>query len=361
MVDRVPREIARLDPATETPCAVPAAGPAGKWTLTTNTAAPTSSVAKADQTALLARASTFQSLLTALPANAAINESEGDRFIRDARPPLFGSLAFGARIQWLVTVCDAPSGRLVEEGSQRSEATIVANDLTGLIDGFGTPVPLGGSPVQLYRLVPGDGTIGGLPAFRTSTGRAVMVARDGQAPFRSLTRGEYLDALEQHWQAQAASAGAGMAEVIKKFEAQIEQTRKELTGEMRDKIVAEMERSLAEMKAQLPANQAKLGAAVSEDVNAIRRYRQNASAADLAKPAVLAAFGFQGQFADADAEAGRLVVALNPDYFTGRPPTGVQVVVLHWTWSAGHPQDEAWRTRFESSFPFGKLSGLLDR
>ncbi|MGE0463911.1 MAG: hypothetical protein AB7Q16_21300 [Vicinamibacterales bacterium] len=362
LVDRVPREVARLDPSTDTRCAVPPGGPSGSWTLTTRTVSTSRPVEKADATAALTKASAFQSLLTALPPDAVINESEGSRYIRDARPSLGGSLAFGFEAEYLVSICDEASGRLQEIGSTRSTATIAANDLTGLLDEFGTPVPLGGVPTQLYQLARADGTVGGLPAFRAGQGRAVVVTREGQSPYTPVSRAEFLDALEQHWQAQGASASSGMADVVKKFEAQIEQARKELPADLRDAIVAEMERSLAQMKAQLPANQAKLGAAVSDEVTYIRQYRQKAGAAALARPAVLSSFGFQGEFSDADAENGRTVVRLNPQYFAGtRPRHHAQVLVLSWTWSAGHPQDEAWRARFEATFPFQKLPGLLDR
>ena len=361
LVDRAPREVVRLDPATETRCAVPVGGPTGSWGLATNTAAPSQPVTKADQSAALAKASLFQALMTALPADAVVNESRGSRFIRDARPPLGGTLAFGFEAEYLFSICDAASGRLQEIGSTRSEATIAANDLTELLDEFGPTVPLGGVPTQLYQIVPRDGVVGGLPAFRTSAGRAVLVTREGRTPYRPLTRGEFLDALEQYWRAQGASTGAGMEDVVKRFEQQIEQTRRDLTGEMRDKVIAEMERALEEMRAQLPANQAKLGASVSEEVSVIQQYRQRAGAGDLARPAVLVAFGFRGEFADADPE-GRLVVGLDPEYVgAGRPRHQAQMLIVSWSWNAGHPQDEAWRARFESAFPFEKLKELLDR
>jgi alpha-tubulin suppressor-like RCC1 family protein len=362
LVDRVPREVARLDPATATRCEVPPGGLPGSWSIATNTAAPSRTVTRADQTAALATASAFQRLLTVLPRDAVINESEGTRFIRDARPALGNTLAFGFRAQFLLAVCDSSSGRLLEIGSTGSTATLVANDLTEVLEAFGTPVSLGGAPTQLYRIAPRDGMVGGLPAFRTALGRAVVVARGEQSPYATISRGEFLDAMERHWESQGASTSGAMADAIKAFEAQIEQARKDLPADLRDTIVAEMERNLTEMKARLPVNQATLGAGVSAEVNRLRQYRQRAAAADLARPAVLNAFGFPGAFSDADVEQGRTIVRLNPQYFADAAPRhAVQVLVLSWVWSPGHPQDEAWRARFETTFAFQNLPGLLDR
>ncbi len=360
LVDGVPREVARLDPATEARCDAMPGRPSGSWPIAT-TAASSQPVAKADLTAALAKASAFQSLVTILPPDAVINESEGTRFTRDARPSLGGGLAFGFRAQFLLSVCDTSSGRLQELGSTRSTATIVANDLSEVLEAFGTPVPLGGAPTQLYRLAPRDGLAGGLPAFRTSPGRAVVVARGDQSPYAPISRGEFLDALEQYWQAQGASTSREMADVVKQFEAQIERARQELPADLRETVVAEMERNLEQMKAALPSNQAKLGAGVGDQVTSIRQYRRKAAAADLARPAVLSSFGFPGEFSDADVN-GRVIVRLNPQYVAAAAPRhAVQVLVLSWAWSAGHPQDEAWRARFEATFPFQELQGLLDR
>ena len=259
-----------------------------------------------------------------------------------------------------MSICDTTSGDVHEIGSTRSQATLVANDLGDFLSSFGEPVEIAGAPVQLFQLAPRDGTVGGLPAFQARSGRAVLVTREGQSPYTVVTRGEFLDALERHWQSQGASTSAQLQDVIREFEAQIKQTRAELTGELRDTIVAEMERNLKEIKAQLPANQAKASAAVNEEVTYIRQYRQKASAADMAHPAVLASFGFRGEFSDGDTRAGRAIVRLNPQYFAKERPHDVQVLALQWEWSEGHPQDEAWRMRFEATFPFARLQALLD-
>jgi hypothetical protein len=52
-------------------------------------------------------------------------------------------------------------------------------------------------------------------------------------------------------------------------------------------------------------------------------------------------------------------VRLNPDYFSGRPRHQAQMLLVVWDWAAGHPQDEAWRSWFESAFPFDRLQALL--
>lgn len=358
-VDRVPREIATLDPAPAARCSPPTA-PAGAWSFGRD-AVSAAGVATADQKAALAKADAFRALLTSLAPDTVQNESDGYRFVRDGKPRLEGALALGFQANYLMSICDQSSGALREIGSSYSKATIVANDLGDLLRPFGEPVEIGGRPVQMFQLARGDGRVGELDAFETSQGRAVLVTRAGQSPYVPVSRGEFLDALERRLQAQGSSAGAAADDLVKQIQEQIEQTRRELTGAMRDTVVAEMEKALAEMKAQLPANQAKLAAGVGEDVAEIRRYRAQAGAADLARPAILAAFTFRGGFADGDPEAGRAIVRLNPEYFTtGRPRHDRQVLVLSWAWSKGHPQDEMWRARFEATFPFGRLPALID-
>lgn len=359
MVDRVPREIATLDPAPVSRCSPPAV-PAGAWSIGRDSVSATG-VTAADQKAALAKADAFRAMLTSLAPDTVRNESDGFRFIRDGRPSLEGALALGFRANYLMSICDEASGALYEVGSTYSEATIVANDLADLLQPFGEPLEMGGRPVQLFQLARSVGSVGGLPAFETSLGRAVLVTRAGQSPYVPVTRGEFLDAWERHLQAQGSSANTELGDMVSQLQAQIEQTRQELTGAMRDTVVAEMEKALAEMKAQIPANQAKLAAGVGEDVAEVRRYRDGAGAVELGRPAILASFGFRGGFADGDVEAGRTIVRLNPAYFAGtRPRDHRQVLVLSWAWSKGHAQDEAWRTRFEATFPFGRLQTLID-
>jgi len=360
LVDRVPREVARLDPASIIRCTVPASGPAGTWAFSSDAVQQGQGITRADQTAALTKATAFRSLLMEPYADTLRIESEGQRFVRKAEPPVDGPLVFGFEALYLMSICDTTSGDVHEIGSTRSQATLVANDLGDFLSSFGEPVEIAGAPVQLFQLAPRDGTVGGLPAFQARSGRAVLVTREGQSPYTVVTRGEFLDALERHWQSQGASTSAQLQDVIREFEAQIKQTRAELTGELRDTIVAEMERNLKEIKAQLPANQAKASAAVNEEVTYIRQYRQKASAADMAHPAVLASFGFRGEFSDGDTRAGRAIVRLNPQYFAKERPHDVQVLALQWEWSEGHPQDEAWRMRFEATFPFARLQALLD-
>ncbi len=363
LLARVPRERARLDPATVTRCAIPAAGPDGTWSVAKDAVLPSPAIAKAEETTALTRASVFRTLLSGpYYPDAVLIESEGQRLVGEGRPPLAGSIAFGFEAMYLMSMCDAASGAVHEIGSSGSKARLMANDLGDLIETFGEPVEMDGTAVQLFKLARRDGTVGGYPAFEPFRGRAVLVTREGEVPYTAVTRGEFLDALERHLTSEGSSASAELEETIKQFEAQIEQSRKELTGAMRDQVVAEMEKALAEMKARLPANQARLGADVNEEVAYIRRYREQASAADLTRPAVLASFGFRGTFSDGDAEAGREIVRLNPQYFArGRSPHDAQLLVLTWSWSVGNPADEAWRTRFESTFPFDRLKPLIDR
>ena len=58
-------------------------------------------------------------------------------------------------------------------------------------------------------------------------------------------------------------------------------------GEMRDQIVAEIERGLAEVRAQRPKSNARLSAGVAEEIEYIHAYRAAHSPKELNQPAVL--------------------------------------------------------------------------
>ena len=85
--------------------------------------------------------------------------------------------------------------------------------------------------------------------------------------------------------------------------------------------------------------------------------QSGASAEELARPAVVESFGFAGAFP----LDGRAVVRLSPAALAAPGPRHrVRWLMLSWSWEAGHPQDERWRARVETSFPFDRLRALLE-
>ncbi len=356
--DRLPREVAHLDAAKANARCTPSSGaPAGGWSTTPDEVA-TASLPKTDLAAALERAESFRALLTSFYGDAVRIEGRAHRFVQPVPAGPEGATAFGVLTRYLGAVCNPVSGRLREEGSTRSEAVIAANDLSPLLERFGEPVDGGDGPVQLFRVAPSAGTMGGLPMFEVLRGRAVLVTRSGQLPFVPVTRGEYLDFMERHGRAEGSQASADIDDTVTRFEAEIARARKEIEGPMRDTVVAEMEKALKELKAQAPQTRARLEAGAGSDLALVRNYRASASREDLARPAVVESFGFSGSF---PAE-GRTVVRLAPGALTATsPPHRVQLLMLSWSWEAGHPQDESWRERVESSFPFDRLHALLDQ
>lgn len=203
-----------------------------------------------------------------------------------------------------------------------------------------------------------------------SYGRALVFARAGQTPWKPVSQSRYLDAIAKHVQKTFAAQAAAMDEAERSMQAQIAEVKRTMTGDMRERVVAEMERGLADVRAQRPKGDARMARALDEELGYVRKYQASHSEQDMQQPAIVRAGGmaFRG-FTD-ESEGGHLVVQVDPAYFRrDLAPEAAQLVVLFWRWEgAGDEQhaalyraSDAWHTTFERRFPIDRLRAMLDR
>jgi len=364
MTWRKPVRFLSLAAGGEPRCVAPAAGGGvGKWREDKDRVLNDllASLAKADREMIFAFADRARDMSQGAFPRALTVEAEGARFVEEEQGFDSPPLAFGYEGEYLGTVCDEATGRPATVGGTGTGFLVGANARAPLFEEF-QKLEVGGRERTVYKLARGLGELAGLPLFDPwgAAERVVLVAPGGRLPYKPLTRRQYLEALRRYWQAQGGEAAAAMDDVEREFAANIEQVKRELTGEMRDKVVAEMERGLAQIRAQRAGNTQKLDAGVAEELSYVDDYLAKHDARDLARPAVMSSFGFRGEFHDDDPE-GRTLVVLDERLGSGKSRGEVRFVVVTWEWSEGNPRDDLWREEFERTFPFAKLPALLGR
>jgi hypothetical protein len=230
------------------------------------------------------------------------------------------------------------------------------------------PLQVDGRPTKVWLLARRTGKLRGETLYETwmglGHGRGLVFSRPGRDPWKPLSQKQYLDALAQYWRGQENATHDAMDQAVRDMEKNLEEVKRTLTGEMRDKVVAEMQRAIAEMRAQRPKSNAKLSRGVAEELKYIQDYQARRSAGEMGQPAVLPAgmsLGFRGEFGR-ESEGGHLAVRIDESYFReDLPREAAQLVTLTWKWEGDSPASDAWRESFERRFPIERLRAMIDR
>ncbi|MEZ5417079.1 MAG: hypothetical protein R2708_07035 [Vicinamibacterales bacterium] len=246
-------------------------------------------------------------------------------------------------------------------------AYVYFNSLYRLLDDVGE-MTIDGKPTMVYALAARLPDVRGEAAYSVKMaltwGTAIVFAHDGRLPWRALSQKEYLEALARYYDEAAAETNAGMDEFLVKMAEQIAEARKTLPPDMRDEIVAGMERALAQAKAQRASTRATFDTAIAADRTQVTDYLASHRDQELAQPAYLYAGvgrNFQGEFGQASDET-RLRVVIDPTYFkTDLTQDVPQVITVMWKQEGEYEVLDTWLRQFESRFPFEKLKALLDR
>lgn len=226
-------------------------------------------------------------------------------------------------------------------------------------------VSLAAGPVVLARRI-GDlrGETLYEPWMGLGHGRGLVLMREGARPWKPVSQKQHLDALARRYEQEEREANAGIDEIGPGMEKQIEELKRTLTGEMRAQVVAEMERALAQFKAQKPQSQERGARALAGRLKYIRDYQAAHSEQEVQQPAFLpegSGLNFLGEFGD-ESRQGHMLVQVDPSYFRSDVPRDVaQLITLLWRWEDDSPASDAWRRGFEQRFPIGRLRSLLDR
>ncbi len=225
---------------------------------------------------------------------------------------------------------------------------------------------------RVYALARRIGDLRGETVYESGISRALVFAREGRYPWTPVSQSQYLDAIADYLQKDFAANAVTMDEAERAMEEQLAETKRTMTGDLRERLVAEMERGLADVRAQRTQADARLARALDEELGYIRNHQASHLAQEMQQPAIVST-GTGGRVFrgfTAEAEGGHLVVQVDPEYFRrDLPPEAAQLVLLLWRWEGSSDEENAarykasyaWRRSFESRFPLDRLRAMLDR
>jgi hypothetical protein len=326
-------------------------------------------VPKNRQAALLSKIDVIRDIFReAVPQPLGV-EASGYKSIRRYGSEIPGGPAtYGFISLYKTWLCDPTTHQLKLAHETGNWAAVYINSLHSLVSEVGE-MSIDGRPTMVYMLARRIGELRGHTLYEAwgpwgAGARALLFTRGGRLPFTSITQRQYLDGLELSWAAQERASNAAVDEAERAMEANLAEIKRTMTGEMRDKLVAEIERGLADMRAQKAKSKGRLSAAVAEEIEYIRKYRAKHSGEELEKPAVLPEpmkKVFRGGFWE-EAKQGHLLVQVDHSYFQkDLSPEAAQLVMLFWRWERDSLPSQNWRQTFEGGFPLEKLSALLTR
>ncbi len=245
-----------------------------------------------------------------------------------------------------------------------NSAQVAANDLRYVIEDLAGDFALNGQPVTLYRLARVKGTLAGLTVyepFAYDGSSAIMITHGGKQPFRALTQREYLDAVKFHWEMTIADASDDRSEMEQQIRAQMEEVKKELTGD----VLAQVLKGLNDALAQLGPVDEKRSAAIAqvreEEIAPIDQYLATTPAAVLRQTAIPVALGSHRGFTT-EKDGGHQIVVLDESYRNAAlPPQAAQVIVMYWYNDPEYAGSRSFRQGIEQGFPFDRLKALVDR
>lgn len=292
--------------------------------------------------------------------------AQGSGEIRRSGDWLPGNLAqYAYHSAVSVMACsDGPRPRVVPETG--GFAAIYFNSLYRLLDEVGE-MPVDGKPTMVYSLAARLPDVRGEAAYSVKMtltwGTALVFGHDGRLPWRALSQKEYLEALARYYDQAAAETHAGTDEFFVQMEQQIAEARKTLPPDLREQVVAEMERALAQARDQRAPRRAAFDASIAADRKQVTDYLAGHRDQELARPAYLHAGvgrNFQGEFAEPSEET-RLRVVIDPSYFKpDLAPDVPQVITIMWKQEGEFAVLDTWRRQFEARFPFETLKAMLD-
>ena len=295
--------------------------------------------------------------------------AEGYAWIRSQGGELEGSPAipFGYTSLYKTWMCPQSTGQLSLAGETGNWAYVYVNILHTLVREVGE-MTLDGQPTKVWMLARRIGELRGETLYQAWEGfgdaRALLFTRAGEVPWKPVSQKQYLDALALHLQEEAGGATARVDELERSLEAQLEEVRRTMTGEMRDQVVAGLEQGIADLKAQRGASDQKLAAGVATHIELIQDYEAKHSSQEMQQPAILPEnlrMAFGGEFVQ-ESDGGNMLVTIDPRYFRNDlPRQTAQLVMLLWRWQHEDPASNRWRTTFERDFPLDRLQAMVGR
>lgn len=243
-------------------------------------------------------------------------------------------------------------------------AEVTANDLRYVIETIsGDGYELNGHPVALFTLAHTMGTLAGLTLYQAyghDDAFAVVVTHGGRLPYRVLTEREYLHAVKAHWEKELARESGVADEQEKEIKQQIQEVRKELTGDTLAAVLAGLNQQLAALAPMREKRAAMIQKMREQEIAPIDRYLATTPAPVLERPAIPKAPGDHRGFIT-EKDGGNKIVVLDASYLDkALPPQAAQVITVWWYYSPEHAGSRFFKERIEQGFPFDELKAMVD-
>jgi hypothetical protein len=262
--------------------------------------------------------------------------------------------------------CNKTRGDLVTDPNYLTvnSAEIAANDLRYVLEELDGEYDLNGHPVKLFKLAATKGTLHGLTVYKPFAydgSSAVVLSHHGRLPYRALTQREYLQAVKARWEKELAET-AGMADVQEReIRAQMEEVKKELTGDTLATVLKGLNAQLVAVASQREARARAQAKMRDQEVAPIDRYLTTTPESELRRVAIPKAPGDHRGFTT-EQDGGNQIVVLDESYVNkSLPPHAAQVLVMYWYNDPVYAGSRLFRERVEQGFPFEKLKAMVDR
>ena len=232
----------------------------------------------------------------------------------------------------------------------------------------------------VYLLTPQVGEINGYPLYKgihnenSNTGikysRAIIITRDGQMPYISVTQKQFLKAfLNNNEKRFVKTLDFEKNRAVKTDEQEEAGKKKNLELLERvtraDKLARAKENFLRNYitdKQRKENTIAKLQKMHDDDMNPARNLLADSLKSELAEPAILD-FNNLLEFEEFSTleKGGRELVRLNPEYFDSKLPKYVpQFLVVYWRWDKNKPA-ENFKDQLEANLNFTALKEMIDK
>ena len=232
----------------------------------------------------------------------------------------------------------------------------------------------------VYLLTPQVGEINGYPLYKgihnenSNTGikysRAIIITRDGQMPYISVTKKQFLKAfLNNNEKRFVKTLDFEKNRAVKTDEQEEAEKKKNLELLERvtraDKLARAKENFLRNYitdKQRKENTIAKLQKMHDDDMNPARNLLADSLKSELAEPAILD-FNNLLEFEEFSTleKGGRELVRLNPEYFDSKLPKYVpQFLIVYWRWDKNKPA-ENFKDQLEANLNFTALKEMIDK
>jgi hypothetical protein len=210
------------------------------------------------------------------------------------------------------------------------------------------------------------------PSGHGASGNCILLAHGNRTPWKAVSQEQYLRAWRAFLEDLKKKSAGNVAAQNQQDQKEIEhiQNNNSLKPEQKKAMLDGIQKRQALYAGNggggagtgASAGGGKIDKYYDDKMHLVDDYFGHASQDMLGQPAVIGPnekSGFEGHFSSEE-KGGRMVVTIDPDYFSKQTPGYVpQVMVLYWRWG-NDVVSQHFKKQFEDDFPVDRLSALLD-